>query len=129
MKSLIHRTIIRVTTSTAPVVLTLLLNTAVMAILSILFVHPSPAVSATTPKPVAGLYETLRSTPVYSRPSENSQRVTTIEAGLEVLVVNVRGDWLEVRSRHGRGSGFIRRENARFVKALRPPQGLSKVPH
>ncbi len=86
-------------------------------ILALLFIYPPRVVLAAPPVIIVGLYETLRSTPVYSRPSEDSQRVTTIESGVEVLVVNVRGDWLEVRSGHGRGSGFIRRENARFVKA------------
>ena len=86
-------------------------------ILALLFIYPPRVVLAAPPVIVAGLYETLRSTPVYSRPSEDSQRVTTIESGVEVLVVNVQGDWLEVRSGHGRGLGFIRRENARFVKA------------
>ncbi len=61
---------------------------------------------------VWGEYEVLQPTPVYSEPREESQTVANINAGAKVNVVDVKGDWLEVRSKHGRPPGFIKKGSA-----------------
>ncbi len=61
---------------------------------------------------VIGPYEVLYPTSVYSEPRDDAQRVAQVEAGTKVNVVSVQGDWLEVRSKHGRPPGFIRKDSA-----------------
>ena len=63
-------------------------------------------------------YEVVRSTRVFSQPNDGSRPLARIEAGMEVNVVGVRDDWLEVRSRHGRPSGFIKSDTA-VIKELK----------
>ncbi len=63
-----------------------------------------------------GEYKTIRSTVVFGEPRTDSERITMLDPGTRVMVVGSKGDWLEVRSRHGRPSGFIRRDNAMFIK-------------
>lgn len=62
-----------------------------------------------------GTYEIVRTTPVLEQPSESSRMVSTINRGTRVEVIGSRGDWLEVRSKHGNPPGFIRREDAMFI--------------
>jgi hypothetical protein len=57
-------------------------------------------------------YQVIRSTRVFGEPNDRSQPLARIEAGMQVNVVGVKDDWLEVRSRHGRPSGFIRSDAA-----------------
>lgn len=66
-----------------------------------------------------GIYETIRDTPVYEEPSESSRQVASIQKGMRARVIGSAGDWLEVRSKHGRPPGFIRREDAMFVQKER----------
>lgn len=63
-----------------------------------------------------GTYETIRVTSVFEEPSGSSRKVATIKEGTKVTVVGSRGEWLEVRSRYGNPPGFMRREDAMFVK-------------
>ena len=58
-----------------------------------------------------GTYEVRSPTFVYSEPREDSRKITRIEEGTKVNVVGVRGDWLEIRSKHGRPPGFIRKDS------------------
>lgn len=76
---------------------------------------PPVAQPAEPPRPsaVAGVYEVIRTTSVFSEPRENSRRVAQVEAGTRVNVVDARGDWLEVRSRQGRPPGFIKKDAAK----------------
>jgi micrococcal nuclease len=67
-------------------------------------------------KPVKFTLKVLRSTPVYSSPSRDSKQVATISAGTRVQVVNVQGEWVEIRSKHGRPPGFIKRDSAAPTK-------------
>lgn len=71
-----------------------------------------------SPRPtfVAGTYETLRSTNVFDGPSGSSRIVAGIERGVRINVVAAKGEWLEVRSRHGNPPGFIRKDDARLVE-------------
>lgn len=62
-----------------------------------------------------GTYEVIRATAVFERPSESAGRMATIDQGVRILVVGSVGEWLEVRSKHGNPSGFIRRDDAMFV--------------
>jgi hypothetical protein len=63
--------------------------------------------------PAAGAsYEVVRSTRVFSHPNENSSPLARVEAGMEINVIATRDEWLEVRSRHGRPRGFIRKDAA-----------------
>jgi hypothetical protein len=71
-----------------------------------------PQDSVKTPPPTWGRYKILSATPVFSKPSEKSQTVASIATGMQVNVVGVHGAWLEIRSRHGRPPGFIKKSSA-----------------
>ncbi len=83
-------------------------------------IPPSTTTKPSTPKivisktsaPLNASYEIIEPTRVFSEPSEGSRSVARVEAGTEINVVGVRGEWLEVRSRHGRPPGFVRRSTA-----------------
>ena len=65
----------------------------------------------------AGLYETTRATAVYEDPSSSARVVSQINKGTRINVVNSTGDWLEVRSKHGKPPGFVRADDARLVNS------------
>jgi hypothetical protein len=65
-----------------------------------------------------GVYETVRQTAVYEEPSGSGRVLSRISKGTKVDVVRSVGDWLEVRSKHGNPSGFIRLDDAIFVSKL-----------
>lgn len=79
-------------------------------------VLPSSPSDLPVPSSPPGEYRTIRSTVVFAEPKTDSERVTMLDPGTRVMVVGSKGDWLEVRSRHGRPPGFIRRDNAMFIK-------------
>ena len=60
-------------------------------------------------------YETVRSTPVYEEPANSARVVAQIAKGTQIAVVDSSGGWLEIRSKHGKPSGFIRADDAMFV--------------
>lgn len=64
---------------------------------------------------VAGIYEITQPSRVYAAPSELSQLIGDIEPGVKVNVVNARGEWLEIHSKHGRPPGYVRKEGARIL--------------
>jgi len=68
--------------------------------------HSEPTIVVRT-----GAYEVRYSTFVYSDPSEDSRKITQLEEGTKVNVVGVKGDWFEIRSKHGRPPGFIRKDS------------------
>ena len=75
-----------------------------------------PAVSPpAVRRPEPGVYETLRNTRVLEQPASSSRVLTEIDRGTQVTVVGSSGEWLEVRSKHGKPPGFIRADDARFV--------------
>ena len=81
---------------------------------------PLPASPPASPMPTRraaepGIYQTLRSTPVYEAPSNSSRVLTQVERATRVTVIGSVGDWLEVRSRYGNPPGFIRADDAMFV--------------
>jgi hypothetical protein len=81
----------------------------------------NPATKAPAAKkrlPSGASYEVVRSTRVFSQPNEGSRPLARIEAGMEINVIGARDGWLEVRSRHGRPPGFIRKDTA-VIKDLR----------
>jgi murein DD-endopeptidase MepM/ murein hydrolase activator NlpD len=61
-------------------------------------------------------YETSRTTSVHKKPSVSSKKLATIAEGTRVNVVGFIGDWLEIRSRHGKPPGFIQRTDARITR-------------
>jgi chromosome segregation ATPase len=61
---------------------------------------------------VQGTFEITRPTQVYSGPSDTSPRIANIEPGMKINVVDSRDGWLEIRSKHGRPSGFVRQAAA-----------------
>jgi uncharacterized membrane-anchored protein YhcB (DUF1043 family) len=63
----------------------------------------------------AGTYETLRPATVYEEPSNAARAVAQIGKGTEVTVVRSVGDWLEIRSKHGKPPGYIRSDDARLL--------------
>jgi cytoskeletal protein RodZ len=75
-----------------------------------------PPVAAARPAGVGGIYQTTRSTTVFESPSASSQAIANIPGGMRVDVVSAKGQWLEVHSRRGNPSGFIRREDATFLE-------------
>ena len=82
----------------------------------------NPALPPPPPTPVArrivepGLYETVRATDVYEEPLASSRVLNRVGGGTEITVVRGLGQWLEVRSKHGNPPGFIRTEDAKFVR-------------
>lgn len=58
------------------------------------------------------LYTTTRDTSVFEEPSNSSRKLLTIPKGTTVTVVGSSGGWLEIRSKHGRPPGFVRRDDA-----------------
>jgi myosin heavy subunit len=61
---------------------------------------------------VQGTFKITRPTQVYSGPSGNSRLIANIEPGMKINVVDSRDGWLEIRSKHGRPSGFVRQAAA-----------------
>ena len=75
--------------------------------------YTAPPVTKPQAKPaprLRGTFETIRPTQVYGGPSENSELIANIGAGMKLNVVDSSGGWLEIRSKHGRPPGFIRQE-------------------
>ncbi len=70
-------------------------------------------------KSIAGIYELKASTTVRKEPSFASSSLAKVDAGTKVAVIAVRGDWLEIHSKETGRNGFIRREFARPVLAVR----------
>ena len=80
--------------------------------------QPAPAApSAARSRRVAepGLYETMRATSVYQKPANSSRVMSQISKGTQITVIRSAGDWLEIRSKHGNPSGFIRADDATFL--------------
>ena len=61
---------------------------------------------------VSGSYKIVKATAVFNEPSEQAALVASIEKGTQVNVIALRDGWFEIRSKHGRPPGFIRRETA-----------------
>jgi hypothetical protein len=74
-----------------------------------------PPVAPATRTAAPGIYETRRATVVYEEPFDSARVVTRIDKSTIVTVVRSVGDWLEVRSKHGKPPGFIRSDDAVFV--------------
>ena len=84
-----------------------------------------PASSRSNPAPLpstrpaaAGVYETVRETPVYDNPSSQGRVVSQIRGGTRINVVSSGGNWLEVRSKHGNPPGYVRSDDARPVSRV-----------
>lgn len=79
--------------------------------------EPSPPPAAALPRrqAEAGVYEAVRSTSVHEEPSGASRVVAQIGRGTEVTVTRSVGDWLEVRSKHGKPPGFVRADDVRLL--------------
>jgi len=78
---------------------------------------PSARPSIAPAPRVRGTFQTVRPTQVFSEPSEDSALVASIAKGVRLTVVDSREGWLEIRSKHGRPPGFIRRDEAVRVSA------------
>ena len=57
---------------------------------------------------VQGTFEITHPTQVYSGPSDTSPLIANIEPGMKINVIDSHDGWLEIRSKHGRPSGFVR---------------------
>ena len=88
------------------------------------------SLSKSTPSP----YKVLRPTAVYSQPREDSRKIATIKPGTKVQVVDDQGDWLKIRSKHGRPPGFIKKDSVKLRKKMpesalpRKVDGRDKMP-
>ena len=71
-----------------------------------------PAAKTGLPQSIFGAHTIVKSTPVYSEPSEESALITSLDPGTQVNVVAARRGWYEIRSRSGRPPGFIRQDGA-----------------
>jgi hypothetical protein len=71
----------------------------------------TPASSAGRPAE-NGTYEIVRDTAVLEKPTVSAREVALIQPGTTVNVVGSQGEWLEIRSKHGKPPGYIRREDA-----------------
>jgi hypothetical protein len=73
----------------------------------------APSAPASPPRRVAeaGAYEVLRDSALLEKPATSSREVALVERGMIVNVVASVGDWLEVRSKHGKPPGYIRRQD------------------
>ncbi len=72
---------------------------------------PTPDRPPTLAKLIPGPYKVLRPTSVYSQPREDSRKIVTIKPGTKVQVVHDQDNWLEIQSKHGRASGFIKKDS------------------
>jgi hypothetical protein len=79
--------------------------------------EPAAKASVKAAPPRRGAFQTVRPTQVFNGPSEKSALIANLGAGVKVNVVDARGGWLEIRSKHGRPPGFIREEAAVRVGA------------
>jgi FtsZ-interacting cell division protein ZipA len=61
-----------------------------------------------------GTYEIIQDTAVLEKPSSSAREVALVQKGMTVNVVGSEGDWLLVRSKHGKPPGYIRRDDAMF---------------
>jgi hypothetical protein len=68
--------------------------------------------SKQTRRRVQGTFKITRPTQVYSGPSDTSPLIADIEPGMKINVVDSREGWLEIRSKHGRPTGFVRQTAA-----------------
>jgi hypothetical protein len=91
--------------------------------------RPAPRSAESSPPPPAapprrqaepGIYEAVRSTAVHEEPSGSSRVLAQISRGTEITVTRSVGEWLEVRSKHGKPPGFIRADDARQVSRTNP---------
>lgn len=64
-----------------------------------------------------GAYEIIQDSAVLEKPSSSAREVALIQKGTTVNVVGSEGDWLQVRSKHGKPPGYIRRDDAMFRQA------------
>lgn len=64
-----------------------------------------------------GAYEIIQDSAVLEKPSSSAREVALIQKGTTVNVVGSQGEWLEVRSKHGKPPGYIRRDDAMFRQA------------
>jgi prefoldin subunit 5 len=69
-----------------------------------------PALKTPRSQSTFGAHTIVRSTPVYSEPSEDSALITRLDPGTQVNVVAASRGWYEIRSRSGRPPGFIRQD-------------------
>ena len=78
---------------------------------------PVPAVSSTSSRRAheTGVYQTVRTTSVHEEPSFLSRVVAQMGRGTEVTVTRSVGEWLEVKSKHGKPPGFIPADDARLL--------------
>ena len=83
---------------------------------------PRPAEPASTsgsggarPTSEPGVYQTIRPTTVYEKPSGSSRVLSQINKGTRVNVVRSVGDWLEVTSKSNNPTGFIRWDDVVLV--------------
>ncbi len=64
-----------------------------------------------------GAYEIIQDTAVLEKPSSSAREVALVQKGMTINVVGSEGDWLQVRSKHGKPPGYIRRDDAMFRQA------------
>jgi hypothetical protein len=64
-----------------------------------------------------GAYEIIQDTAVLEKPSSSAREVALVQKGMTINVVGSQGDWLQVRSKHGKPPGYIRRDDAMFRQA------------
>ena len=64
-----------------------------------------------------GAYEVIQDSAVLEKPSSSAREVALVQKGTTINVVGSQGEWLEVRTKHGKPPGYIRRDDAMFRQA------------
>lgn len=76
----------------------------------------SRSIAAQSTPGIWGKYEVVQPTQVYSEATEGSETLASLVPGIKVNVVDGRNGWLEIRSKHGRPPGFIKKEAVARVR-------------
>ncbi|MGH7873614.1 MAG: SH3 domain-containing protein [Candidatus Binatia bacterium] len=77
---------------------------------------PQPTTSAARRTAEPGVYEVIQVTSVRENPSATARAVAEIKKGTKVTVVRSVGEWLEVQSKQGNPPGYIRSNDAMFIR-------------
>jgi DNA-binding protein H-NS len=76
---------------------------------------PQPPARAARRSAEPGVYEVIQVTSVRENPSPSAAAIAQIKRGTKVTVVRSVGEWLQVQSKQGNPSGYIRSDDAMFI--------------
>jgi hypothetical protein len=74
-----------------------------------------------------GIYQTLRRTPVRSRPNSSATVLDELGSNTRLNVVGSEGDWLIVRSNKLKTVVYVKRDDAMFLPREKPAESYEEV--